>query len=294
MRVVRAKKMGFCHGVRKSFDTVMRLGRELQFGESGKGGQIREIVMLGDIVHNKDVVERVEQVGIRTIRSIDNIKGKTVVLRTHGEARGAVEELVKARNELVDCTCAIVKEVRKKALLLEKRHPAVVIVGMRNHPEIVGLVSWLANPHIMMSEEDIEALPHYRSVGVVSQTTISAERYESCIELLEDKYGKWDEVAGTGAEWLQTICGHTRSNQASSVEVAGDVDVMIVVGSRNSSNSTKLYEKCLEVNPNALFVRRLAELDLSAFNPAMSVGITSGASTPDWIVEEIVRALESV
>ncbi len=290
MQVIRARKMGFCHGVQKAFDTVSELGESLKAESNGR----REILILGDIVHNKDVVGRVEESGLKTIQSTENVSGKTVVVRTHGERKERIEELAGAGNELIDCTCVIVKKVREKALMLEERHPAVIIVGKNYHPEIIGLVSWMKNPHVVMTAEEIEALPEYISVGIVSQTTIGSDHYEKCIGLLEKKYGVWNSEAGTGAEWLQTICSHTKRNQEASVETAREVDVMIVVGAPHSSNSNKLFEKCKAVNPKTIFVQKLDELDLDIFAPDMKVGISSGASTPDWLVEEIVEKLQSV
>lgn len=287
MKVVFANRMGFCHGVRKAYDTVMELGAS----DSAQSG---EIVILGEIVHNEDVVARVERSGINTVKSPDGLVDKTVVLRTHGEERDRIEKLVSADNELVDCTCAIVKKVRLKALDLEKRHPAVVIVGKKNHPEIVGLVSWLANPHVVLTDDDIANLPMYKSVGIVGQTTLEPDKYAYAIALLEAKYGRWNAETETGAEWLKTICNHTVMNQSASVEVARQVDVMIVVGSPNSSNSSKLYDKCVAVNSNTIFIQRVGELDISRFTSQMAAGITSGASTPDWVVDEIVRKLETV
>ncbi len=287
MKVVFANRMGFCHGVRKAYDTVMELGAS-DLAQNG------EIVILGDIVHNEDVVARVELSGINTVKSPDGLVDKTVVLRTHGEERNKIEKLVSTANELVDCTCAIVKKVRMKALDLERRHPAVVIVGKKNHPEIVGLVSWLSNPYVVLTDEDIANLPMYKSVGIVGQTTLEPDKYTHAIKLLEAKYGQWDVEIETGAEWLKTICNHTVMNQNASVEVARQVDVMIVVGSPNSSNSSKLYDKCVAVNTNTLFIQRVGELDISRFSPHMIAGITSGASTPDWVVDEIVQKLEGV
>lgn len=290
MQVIRAKKMGFCHGVQKAFDTVSELGDGLKNGSNGGG----EILILGDIVHNKDVVGRVEESGLKTIQSTESVAGKTVVIRTHGERKDRIEELASAGNELIDCTCVIVKKVREKALMLEERHPAVIVVGKSYHPEIIGLVSWMKNPHVVMTEEEIDALPEYKSVGIVSQTTIGSDHYQKCIAHIEKKYGLWNPETETGAEWLQTICSHTKRNQEASVETAREVDVMIVVGAPHSSNSNKLFEKCKSVNPNTIFVQKLDELDMNRFTPEMKVGISSGASTPDWLVEEIVSKLEAV
>jgi 4-hydroxy-3-methylbut-2-enyl diphosphate reductase len=286
--------MGFCHGVQKAFDTVNELSAEFASKTANGNDDGNGLLILGDLVHNKEVVTAVERAGLTTVYDTAGVTGRTVVIRTHGEQKERIEELASAGNVLVDCTCIIVKKVREKALALEQRHPAVVICGKRKHPEIVGLVSWLSNPHVVLSAEDIAALPNYKSVGIVSQTTIASEQYEECIRLLEEKYGKWNPEAGTGAEWLQTICAHTKRNQEASVETAGMVDLMIVVGAKHSSNSNKLFEKCKAANPNTIFVQGLADIDLSRLTPDSVVGISSGASTPDWIVDEIVQALESL
>jgi 4-hydroxy-3-methylbut-2-enyl diphosphate reductase len=195
----------------------------------------------------------------------------------------------------VDLTCSVVKSVREKAVSLQRRHPAVIVVGKKDHPEVQGLVSYLKNPHVVTEPEEVPSLPEYPSVGVVEQTTIGRHRYERVHAALVEKYG------ADGVEALDTICPHTDENQSASREVAKRCDIILVVGDAHSSNSRRLLEVCREENPRSHFLSRAAEIDPSWFPPAgderwepLVVGITAGASTPDWTIEEIAAQVRQL
>lgn len=291
MRIVFAERMGFCRGVRRAFDATMALAREL-------GDSAGETYMLGDLVHNRQVVERVSAAGILQTEHAEGLSGARVIIRTHGEAKEAIDLLVTANNQIIDLTCGVVKSVREKAVELQQRHPAIIVVGKKDHPEVQGLVSYLQNPHVVTNPIEVAGLPDYASVGVVEQTTIERNRFEKVHAALVEKYG------ADGVEALDTICPHTDENQSASREVAKRCDIILVVGDAHSSNSRRLLEVCREENPRSHFISCAGEIDPSWFPPegdeqweTLNVGITAGASTPDWTIDGIaakVRELAGV
>jgi len=288
VQIIFAERMGFCRGVRRAFDATMALAQQL-------GDTAGDTHVLGDLVHNEQVVARISEAGILPAKSPEGLNGARVIIRTHGEAKEAVDLLVAANNQIVDLTCGVVKSVREKAVDLQQRHPAVIVVGKKDHPEVQGLVSYLKNPHVVTEPEEVQKLPDYASVGVVEQTTIERHRYERVHAALAEKYG-----AG-GVEALDTICPHTDENQSASRDVAMRCDIILVVGDAHSSNSRRLLEVCREENPRSHFLSCAGEIDPSWFPPggdkrweALEVGITAGASTPDWTIDGIAAKVREL
>lgn len=280
--------MGFCRGVRRAFNATMALAHQL-------GDAATETYMLGDLVHNRQVVERVAEAGVRQAESPEALSGMRVIIRTHGEAKKAIDLLVAADNQIVDLTCGVVKSVREKAIELQQRYPAVIVVGKKDHPEVQGLVSYLRNPHVVTEPEEVRKLPDYANVGVVEQTTIERNRYERVCAALIEKYGE------NSVEALDTICPHTDENQSASREVAKRCDIILVVGDAHSSNSRRLLEVCREENPRSHFLSRAGEIDPSWFPPegderweTLKIGITAGASTPDWTIDGIAAKVREL
>ena len=288
MQIIFAERMGFCRGVRRAFDATMALAQQL-------GDTAGATYMLGDLVHNRQVVARISEAGVMQAEHTEALSGARVIIRTHGEAKEAIDQLVAANNQIIDLTCGVVKSVREKAVDLQQRHPAIVVVGKKDHPEVQGLVSYLQNPHVVMEPEEAQKLPDYPSVGVVEQTTIGRQRFERVRAALVTKYGK-DRV-----EALDTICPHTDENQSASRDVAKRCDIILVVGDTHSSNSRRLLEVCQEENPRSHFLSCAGEIDPSWFPPeggerweTLKVGITAGASTPDWTIDGIAAKVREL
>lgn len=280
--------MGFCRGVRRAFNATMALAQQL-------GGTAGDTYMLGDLVHNRQVVERVAEAGIRRAERPEALSNDRVIIRTHGEAKEVIDLLVAANNQIVDLTCGVVKSVREKAVDLQQRHPAVIVVGKKAHPEVQGLISYLQNPHAVTEPEEVAGLPDYASVGVVEQTTIGRNRFEQVRAALVTRYGE------DGVEALDTICPYTDENQSASRDVAMRCDIILVVGDAHSSNSRRLLEVCREENPRSHFLSCAGEIDPSWFPPegderweTLEVGITAGASTPDWTIDGIAAKVREL
>ncbi len=318
MEIIYARKMGFCHGVRKAFEGAMRLAESLCYNahspnilntstsdphcasasirlKKGESADSVPIYIMGELVHNRAVVSRIEKWGIKHVHTVEEIKeaNARVIIRAHGDTKQTFEKLKERGFEVIDLTCPVVKKVRERALELEKSHPAVVVFGKKNHPEVVGLVSWLKHPFIVAEPEDIENVPNYSSVGAIAQTTFSRHKVYKLLSILRKKVGS--------VEFLDTICPYTDRNQQASEEVAAMCDIMLVVGDWHSSNSKQLFDVVRKVNPNTYFICVPNDIDPSWFPPKESarakrfkVGITAGASTPDWIIEEITRNIRSL
>lgn len=295
MEILYAAQMGFCYGVKKAYEQAMALAQNATVSVRPGSEKARPVYLLGDIVHNAGVVERIEAAGIHQVSSPHEIAEPHawVLIRTHGCRRQDVEFLRERGHEMIDLTCDVVLGVREKAMKLEKRHPAVVVLGKKRHPEVVGLISWLRNPYIVSDESDTALVPDYPSVGVVSQTTFSRELQRKLVGLLRERFPL--------VEALDTICPHTDRNQETSMEVARHCDKILVIGDKHSSNSCQLYETVRLVNTRTHFLSRVEQVDPDWFPlpgarewADLKVGITAGASTPEWIISDIARRVHEL
>lgn len=293
--------MGFCFGVRRAYEKVLALAGQ---------ADARPLLLSGDLVHNSKVIDRIGALGAQVVPDATQIRDARAVIRTHGTTKDAFERLHEQNKEVHDATCVIVTDARERAMKLLTRHPAVIVIGKKKHPEIIGLVSWLEGRcHIVEEEADLAGLPDYPSVGVVAQTTFYPEKFEHFCDELRARYAQ--------VEVEDTICPHTAKNQETSIHTARIVDVMLVVGDQHSSNSRTLHAEVSQVNPRSHFISSAADINpdwFTGFDPAdkqvptpemlakgnapegfdpaqLSVGITAGASTPDWVIDEIEAAL---
>jgi len=286
MEISFARDMGFCAGVRHAYRSTVKL-----LGSFSRDA--RETYILGDLVHNRQVTERLTAAGIkRWDPENGRLRNARVIIRTHGETREVLQQLLDDGNEIVDLTCSVVKSVREKAIALQSRHSAVIVIGKKDHPEVRGLVSYLRRPEVVSGLDDVAALPAYASVGVVAQTTMGRTQHRKLLDAIMAKFGR------EAVEALDTICPHTDRNQLASRETARRCDIMLVVGDPHSSNSKRLFEVCRERNENTYFLGLAAELQAEWFPPkgdirwkALKVGVTAGASTPDWAVAEIAERM---
>lgn len=296
--------MGFCFGVRRAYEKVLALAGEVD---------ARPLILSGDLVHNTKVIDRIGALGAQVVPDAAQIRGARAVIRTHGTTKDAFDILHEQNKEVHDATCVIVTDARERAMKLLTRHPAVIVIGKKKHPEIIGLVSWLEGRyHVVEEEGDLAELPDYPSVGVVAQTTFYPEKFEHYCEELRRRYVQ--------VEVEDTICPHTAKNQETSIHTARIVDVMLVVGDQHSSNSRTLHAEVSQVNPRSYFISSAADINpawFAGFDPAykalpsaemlekgnapggfdpavLSVGITAGASTPDWVVDDIEAALHAL
>ena len=276
MKIVLAQSAGFCYGVRRAVE----LAEE-------KAAQSVPCVMLGPLIHNKDVTGRLAAQGLRVVNSPEETpEGFGVIIRSHGESRAVHQDFARRGTEVFDATCPNVTRIHQIVAEAEKRGRRPVIVGTPDHPEVLAIAGWCENSVILSGAENLEKwlkedenrtnLP----LTFVSQTTSTKKIWEDCV--------KKAKKLCTNAEFFDTICGATSKRQEEARQLAAQCGLMVVVGDRNSSNTRRLGEICLEHCPDVRLIERAEELDLSQLPQVDMVGITAGASTPAWIIKEVI------
>ena len=268
MEVYLAENLGFCYGVKRA----IQLAENSVKPHSGS-------YTLGSIIHNPQMVERLAEEGIGKIESLDEIQAGTVIVRSHGVGPQVYEKIDAKGLGLVDATCPHVRKAQNAARELAQEGYQVVIIGDKHHPEVMSILEWAGDKAVAVNtEEEAAELPHYGRLGIVSQTTFSGAKFKRIAACLLDK--------SADVRILRTICTATDQRQSAAVKLAGQVDMMIVVGGRNSANTTKLAQLCSE-KCKTYHIETAREVCDEWFATIKKIGITAGASTPDWIIKEV-------
>ena len=280
--IILAKTAGFCFGVERAVNKVYELL------DTGK-----KIYTYGPIIHNKEVVKDLEDKGVVTIESeedLKKVKDGVIVIRSHGVPKSINDYLDENHPDYVDMTCPFVKRIHKIVAGCDN-DTKVVIAGTPTHPEVQGIMGWCNNPATVISTaEEAEAFTpgDYGKICLVSQTTFNYNKFKEFIEIFSNKKYNVNVV--------NTVCDATRNRQQEAAETAKKADLMIVIGDSKSSNSRKLYDICKNECADTCFIETLTEFmseDYKAFRDKLSgadtVGITAGASTPKNIIEEVQK-----
>ena len=277
MKATVAKGAGFCFGVKRALKIAFEAARK------GEG----TVATLGPIIHNPQVVASLEEEGLRVVKSLDEVDGGTLVVRSHGLPRRVLDEAAARGMAIVDATCPFVKQAQDRAVQLEREGHTVVVVGEEDHPEVLSITGSLEKPAVVVNgTTSLADLPEATSYGVVCQTTQPQEHLSAVVTELLPKTRE--------LKVFNTICEATFERQESALKQAQLVDVMIVVGGRNSANTRRLWELCREAGCDAYHIETADELEPQWFEGKEEVGITGGASTPQWIVDEVVAAVERI
>ena len=274
-----APHAGFCFGVKMA----IKKGEELV-----RAGHV-PLATLGPLIHNPQEVKRLEGMGIYARDSFEEIQERTVMIRTHGVAPSIYEEARSRGLELYDCTCPFVSKVQKLAHEHSQNGYLVLILGNRHHPEVEGILGWAGENGVAFQQiDELNMLSlSGRKVCLVSQTTENLERFEQAVNALE-QYGIED------LKVFNTICSATRERQNAALELAGTVDFMLVIGGSNSANTQKLANICRQNGCRTEHIESASEIDTRWFDGVENVGITAGASTPDWIIREVTLKMEEM
>lgn len=275
MEVEVAAKAGACYGVNRALDLAL---------DAAEGA--RPVHTLGPLIHNPRVVAELASRGVAQAESLDELDGGTVVIRTHGTSPQVVDEAQQRGFAVVDATCPFVTKVQRTARELAEAGLGVVIVGDAGHAEVEGIRAWAGTAVVAVvtaPDELPDKLPS--RVGVVVQTTQSEKRYEAVVAALRTRCGQ--------VEAHKTICNATQQRQEAAAALAARVDVMVVIGGRNSGNTRRLVELCTPCCPT-YHIEGADELDTAWFAGASRVGVTAGASTPQAHVDAVRVALEAM
>ncbi|MBD3790629.1 MAG: 4-hydroxy-3-methylbut-2-enyl diphosphate reductase [Campylobacterales bacterium] len=276
MKIELASSYGFCFGVK----------RAIRIAEEHKGSKT-----YGPLIHNKDEINRLKEgfnIGLaETLEDID--ADDSVVIRTHGIPKHELEVLKTQKNKVIDATCPYVTTPQQIVEKMSEEGYSIVIFGDKNHPEIKGVVSYAVNPEdafIVLEAEELETLPLSSKVALVSQTTRKPEDFLKIVNALI--------LTRKEVRVFNTICNATFENQDAAAALAKRADVMIVIGGKHSSNTKQLYSICKRDCEESYLIENDQELDPSWFEGKELCGISAGASTPDWIVQNVIDKIESM
>jgi 4-hydroxy-3-methylbut-2-enyl diphosphate reductase len=280
VQILRASEMGFCFGVRRAVEMMEAAVRE-------RGA----MVSLGSVVHNPQVVDKLRREGLEVINEVGQAGEKPVAITAHGVGPEVIEHLELSGVEIIDTTCPIVTRSQQWAKRLSEEGFAVVIFGDPNHKEVRGVRGWASGRVLIWaSEDEVGPLPDDfpSRVGVLSQTTETEARFASFVKrLFEVNMDRISEL-----RVLNTLCHATTSQQAATMQLAGQVSLMIVVGGRDSANTRHLAAVSRECGVETYHVETAEEIERGWLAGRAKVGVTAGASTPDEVIDEVVRRLE--
>lgn len=287
MEVLVADKKGFCFGVKHAISLAEKLLAE------GK-----KVYCLGDLIHNKQVVNRLSQAGLEVVENLDQIPSgsapnqksgpiPTVLIRSHGCRPELAEEVKKRGFHLVDATCILVKHAQKIVSELDQQGYQVIIVGDPNHPEVQGAIGYAPDVIVVENENDLDKIPRSAKLAVISQTTHSAEDFGRIVGLIA--MGSYEEM-----KVVNTICRETARRQDSAINLCQQVEVMFVLGSRHSANTRELANLCQRNGVETHHLQNWEEFSPDFVQGKHRAGVTAGASTPDWIIEEFVENLKAL
>jgi len=274
--VVLSQYNGYCFGVKRA----MKLIEE---GLDVRGGRI---FSLGDVIHNPQAVERLRDMGVLRAQSLEEIeRGDNLIIRAHGVGPDVLEEARRRGIELIDTTCPFVMKSHNHVRRMAEEGRKVIIIGDGRHPEVQGIAGRAGRkPVIIRTVEEAERLGGIGRAGVVIQTTFSREKASRIIDALR---GNVKDL-----EVNETICQATMLRRDSTRRLAGSVDMILVVGGRNSSNTRELYQMCVDEGIPSRFIETADEIDPGWFEGLSRIGIATGTSTPDWVIDSVLEKLE--
>ena len=277
MEIIVAENAGFCFGVNRAVEKTLH---ELE-------DKTKEIYSYGPLIHNNQAVENLENKGLHTIYNLDDVKSGKIIIRSHGLSKDISEEILNMNLELVDCTCPYVLSIHKKVEQFSKKGYDIVIIGDKNHPEIIGINSYCENKaYIINTEDEAYELPYLDRVCLVSQTTNTMEKFKKLTSIVE--------IKSNNIEVFNTICNATKIRQESALKVAQMVNAMIVIGGKHSSNTQKLVEISRKYCDNVYHIETIKDLSLQEIQKFNKIGITAGASTPSWLIKEAILTMDNL
>ena len=274
MKVVIAKDAGYCFGVRDAVN--------MAYDASEKNG---EVYMLGDIVHNENVVSDLKKIGTKVVDSLDDVPAdKPILFRAHGTVNKLWDDAKNKKMNIIDATCPLVHEIHSEVKKLAKDKRQIIVIGDHGHDEVVAIADQVPSTIVISSKEEAQKLKKFKKAGVVSQSTQMIENVQEIINILMTKI--------FDLHFVNTICYPTKRNHEQIKELANSLDLMIIIGSFTSANSKRLTELAKQRNKNTYQVTCAEDLDVKWFKSIESVGISAGASTPDYLIEGVANRIK--
>ena len=278
MKVLLADEFGFCFGVERAVEMVEKA--------IDSGDTVRA---LGPLIHNTQEMDRLEREGVATISEPVQIQpSETAVIRAHGVTPEVQRDLEQRASKVVDATCPFVTRVQKLAARAAAQDRHVIVIGNPDHPEMIGVKGYAPeHAFVVRDAEEVATLPKLKNPLVVSQTTIKAQTFFDAAEAVKLKTDGETQV-------INTICSATRDRQDAARALSTQVDAFYIIGGRHSSNSLKLLAVCQEECPKSFLIETPAEIDPGDLNGVKTVGVTAGASTPKWLIDQVVERLNEL
>ncbi len=276
MEIILAKSAGFCFGVKRA--------TQMAFDATQAHDQIHS---LGPLIHSPQVVEKLEQQGVRVCKRVADIPGGAVVVRSHGITSKEQQQLAEKSLEVIDATCPFVKKAQEYATHLSEAGYLLVLVGEADHPEVQGIYSYAKGEALVIaSATEARSLPSSRKIGIVAQTTQSLENLQEIVSVCLEKAKE--------LRVYNTICDATTVRQNEARKISAAVDLMLVIGGYNSANTTRLATLCEEQQPRTFHIETAEQIEPDWFAEVEKVGITAGASTPSWIIDDVLLQLKKI
>lgn len=276
IKIILAKHAGFCFGVKRAVNLALK---------TAAANKNQKISTLGPLIHNPQVIQELQGKGIIDIATPQKVCSGIVIVCSHGMHPLVLKQIKKKKVRIVDATCPFVKKIEKIVKKLKKDKYDVVIIGDKEHPEVKAITGYAGKKVILIeSLDDVRKFPRLKKIGVVAQTTQSVEKYkEICLEL---------EKKAEHLKIFNTICDATQKRQEEAVRVAREVEKIIVIGGYNSANTKRLAKLCQELGKPTLHIEQAGDLDINFLKHTGSMGVLAGASTPDWIIKDVIARIK--
>ncbi|NOZ84297.1 MAG: 4-hydroxy-3-methylbut-2-enyl diphosphate reductase [Epsilonproteobacteria bacterium] len=274
MRLILSNNIGFCYGVKRAVGIVDELSSKYK------------VKTFGPLIHNPQMIERLRKKGVQTINSVNDKTNKDykIVIRSHGVGPDTYNLLNKIGIDYIDATCPFVKNAQDFVKRKSREKITVLIFGDKQHPEVKAVMSYAKDIVVAESIEEVRALPNFKKIAVVSQTTQSKQLFRQVVMVLLDKAAEVDIY--------NSICGATESRQTEAEKLSCMVDIMLIVGGKNSANTRRLYTVCQNHCETCYHIETVRDIGFDLFPRNSTIGLITGASTPDFIVDEIIDAME--
>ncbi len=278
MKVNLSSSAGFCIGVRRAIDKAVLAA------EKEKG-----IYMLGDIVHNEFVVSSLRTKGVKKIKRLGKGAGKTLLIRAHGSPRSVYRQAEKAGYRIIDATCPMVKEIHRLVQKQAEEGRDIIVIGDKNHEEVLGIKGAVSSEVLTIDPREALPVKKIRKIEKASVVVQSTQETRRAVEI----YSRLSELI-KDVRFFDTVCNPTKTRQQDAYAIPGQNDAVIVIGSRDSANTRRLYDISKKLNRRTYLVSSAAEIDQRLFRDVKSVGVLAGASTPESLIDEAVRLLSSM